>query len=242
MSKEAAALSPLERDRADSRRLRGEQLPPPVNATKELSRVILKALSYKPGDRYPGLKEMREALGKTRDMTRPAGGGGPVDPPRSPRRLIIAAVCLFALLGVGAWQYPNIRNWIDNVRKPAPVSTSAPTSMSVPMSSPAPASKSASKSASKPTSTPVPAYTSAPADPHELDQTDRNALIMEKLETEGIAWLSDETVLSADQSAEPDLARYLYTAFPGDLNNDGKTDTQDAELMERYLDSLAAGA
>ena len=196
MEKEAAALSPRERDKANFMRLRGKPLPPPANASKALSGVILKALSYKPEDRYAGLKEMREALSKTRDPAQTVDGGGTVGPLRSPWRLIIPVVCLIAVLGVGVWQYPNIREWI-----------SAPT-----------------------------------PGPEERSQTDRNALILEKLSAAGLAWPGDETALAEAKKAVPDWAQYLYAAFPGDLNNDRKTDTRDAELMTQYLDSLAAGA
>ena len=113
--KETAALSPRERDEANSRRLRGDAPPPPKNVSKALQKVILKALSAKPDSRYAGLKEMREALEKAR-------GGKP----RNPRwGLIAALVCLIAALGVGGWQLPKIIGG-GGGETPKPVSTDTP--------------------------------------------------------------------------------------------------------------------
>ncbi len=113
--KETAALSPRERDEANSRRLRGDAPPPPKNVSKALQKVILKALSAKPDSRYAGLKEMREALEKTRGGT-----------PRNPRwGLIAALVCLIAALGVGVWQLPKIIGG-GGGETPKPVSTDTP--------------------------------------------------------------------------------------------------------------------
>ena len=258
MAKEAEALSLPERDNANARRLRGDALPPPANASKELSAVILKALSHNPGDRYAGLKKMSKDLGKARDAARPAGSGGPAKPARpagggdsskparpaggggsaKPRRsrwpLIIAAVCLLAALGVGVWQLPNIRAMINNLK---PVPTSAP--VTAPVSTPTPAPS--------PTPTPTPVSTPTPTSvptprPEERSQTDLNALIMEKLAAAGLAWPCDETALAAAQKAVPELKDCLYVIFPGDLNNDRMTDARDAELMDRYLMSVAADA
>ena len=93
------------------------------------------------------------------------------------------------------------------------------------------------------TPAPTPAPTPSPTpSPEEMSQTDRNALIMERLSAAGLAWPADETALAEARSAAAGLERYLYAAFPGDLNNDGAVDMLDAELMDRYLLSVSAGA
>ncbi len=49
-------------EKANRRRLRGDALPPPANASDEFAEVILKACSFDPADRYRTAREMREAL------------------------------------------------------------------------------------------------------------------------------------------------------------------------------------
>ena len=49
---------------ANDKRLDGEELPPPVNASKEFSDIILKACSYDPHKRYENAAQMRTALKK----------------------------------------------------------------------------------------------------------------------------------------------------------------------------------
>ena len=47
---------------ADAMRLRGEVLPPPANASEELSRIILKACAFRPEDRYQSAEKFRDDL------------------------------------------------------------------------------------------------------------------------------------------------------------------------------------
>lgn len=47
---------------AIDRRIKGAQIPPPANASKQMSNVILKACAYHSADRYSSPTEMREAL------------------------------------------------------------------------------------------------------------------------------------------------------------------------------------
>ena len=54
--------TPSARQDALQRRLAGEALEPPVNASAGLSRVILKACSFRPEDRYRSAEEMKAAL------------------------------------------------------------------------------------------------------------------------------------------------------------------------------------
>ena len=53
------------RDAAFLRRINGDTLPPPENVSRGLQKIILKALSYKPEDRYATPEEMLKALEKT---------------------------------------------------------------------------------------------------------------------------------------------------------------------------------
>ena len=52
-----------DKETAYLRRMRGEKLPPPDNASEELSSVILKACSFDPKERYASAAEMLAALG-----------------------------------------------------------------------------------------------------------------------------------------------------------------------------------
>lgn len=49
-------------EEALTRRMRGEELPPPVNASKELARIILKACSFEPENRYSSPAQLRREL------------------------------------------------------------------------------------------------------------------------------------------------------------------------------------
>ena len=49
-------------EEALTRRMRGEELPPPVNASKELARIILKACSFEPENRYSSPAQLHREL------------------------------------------------------------------------------------------------------------------------------------------------------------------------------------
>ncbi|MBQ3866364.1 MAG: serine/threonine protein kinase, partial [Clostridia bacterium] len=53
--------TPADGEEALRRRMAGEEIPPPAHASPALARVILKALSYRPRDRYATAAEMRAA-------------------------------------------------------------------------------------------------------------------------------------------------------------------------------------
>lgn len=59
---EKQLLSPNERRTAFDRRMRGDNLPPPCNASPALSDVILKATAFRPEDRYGSAAELHKAL------------------------------------------------------------------------------------------------------------------------------------------------------------------------------------
>ena len=57
-----------ERELALKKRITGEKLPNPINAPEELSKIILKCLSYKKEERYQSAKELYEDLEKLEDV------------------------------------------------------------------------------------------------------------------------------------------------------------------------------
>lgn len=58
----AASFTAEERMSAVERRLKGEQMPPPAEASEELANVILRACAFDPDDRFASAAAMREAL------------------------------------------------------------------------------------------------------------------------------------------------------------------------------------
>ena len=56
------AITYTDRETALRRRMSGEPLPPPCNASPELAAVILRACAYAPKDRYAGPEELHKAL------------------------------------------------------------------------------------------------------------------------------------------------------------------------------------
>lgn len=63
-----------DKDKATVKRMSGEPIPPPCNAQKDLSEIILKACSFDPKDRYESPREMRIAL----EMLYPDNHGKPI--------------------------------------------------------------------------------------------------------------------------------------------------------------------
>ncbi|MDE6589636.1 MAG: serine/threonine protein kinase, partial [Oscillospiraceae bacterium] len=69
------------RNDALERRLKGEPLPPPVDADGELAEIILKACAYRPEDRWQSAEEMGRALVHYQERmgwSRAAGSASPV--------------------------------------------------------------------------------------------------------------------------------------------------------------------
>ena len=62
-----APITHSERERALARRVGGEELPPPANASGRLAGIVLKACAYEAKDRYSTPLEMRLALEAVRD-------------------------------------------------------------------------------------------------------------------------------------------------------------------------------
>lgn len=59
---EKQLLSPSERRNAFDRRIRGDRVPPPANASDAMASVILKACAFRPEDRFENAAQMRRAL------------------------------------------------------------------------------------------------------------------------------------------------------------------------------------
>ena len=59
---EKQLLNPNERKNAVDRRMRGEELPAPCNASAEMANLILRACAYDPAARFASATEMKEAL------------------------------------------------------------------------------------------------------------------------------------------------------------------------------------
>lgn len=59
---QTSLYTPAAKREAVMRRLSGEQLPPPVNASPKMADVLLKACSYLPEERYQSAEEMKQAL------------------------------------------------------------------------------------------------------------------------------------------------------------------------------------
>ena len=62
-------LNPNERKLALEKRLRGDTLPPPCNASSEMSNLILRACAYDPNQRFASAAEMKEALTSIENKT-----------------------------------------------------------------------------------------------------------------------------------------------------------------------------
>ena len=104
--------TPAAKREALQRRLSGEQIEPPVNASPELSEVILKACSYRPEDRWQTASEMKAALLKlqraeateeTAENGKSAAGSAPETPKKKRSILlkVLAAAAVLALTGAG---------------------------------------------------------------------------------------------------------------------------------------------
>lgn len=96
---ERQLLSPAERQGAFERRIRGEALPAPCNASKSMADVILKACAFQPEERYANAFEMKNALQQIGDDRVSVTE---VDKKRSKAPLYLAiALLMVVLVGAG---------------------------------------------------------------------------------------------------------------------------------------------
>ncbi len=72
---EKQILSPVERKTATDRRLRGEALPAPCEASREMSELILTACDFDPSSRFQSADDMLEALTKLEKSENKTGHG-----------------------------------------------------------------------------------------------------------------------------------------------------------------------
>ena len=111
--KDGEPIGPDENQEAVDKRMRGEPLPPPVNADAEMTKIILKACAYDPKKRYQSGGELLEAL-----ETYERGTGDP--PPKHPLKWILISVLLLVIAaGVITYQ-TNSWPWPP---KPTPIPT-----------------------------------------------------------------------------------------------------------------------
>ena len=100
---------------AFQKRMSGSPLPPPEGVSERLQRVILKACSFDPADRFQSAGQFREALeeGNAPELPEPETGpdspakadqaaGHPAAPQRR-KRMICALLFLAAIIGTAAW-------------------------------------------------------------------------------------------------------------------------------------------
>ncbi len=90
-------FTPGDREEAMRRRMSGEALPPPVNASEKLAKVLAKGCAFLPADRFAAAEELDRALAEA------AGIPAPVSPARRRRWLpvvipVAAAVVMIPLL------------------------------------------------------------------------------------------------------------------------------------------------
>ena len=96
---EEQLTNPVERANASARRLRGEKLPRPSQASSKLADVVLKACAYNPNARYQDASQMKQAL---EDVRR-----NPTKKRRRPGRAIAVIAFLAILLGGLGTLYAN---------------------------------------------------------------------------------------------------------------------------------------
>ena len=93
-----------DREEALKKRMDGQTLPPPVNASKPLAEVILKATAYQPDQRYATAKDLKAALLSIGSEPQP--GKPEADREAKPRRIVFVtalfAICLLAGLLLNA--------------------------------------------------------------------------------------------------------------------------------------------
>ena len=89
-----------DREEAFSRRIGGEELPPPAKVSVRLQEIILKACAYDPADRYGSAVEMRADLERLRQGTAPIPAMEPAEKPRRTKKLFVSVAALIVLVGL----------------------------------------------------------------------------------------------------------------------------------------------
>ena len=209
--------TPEDRNNAFYRRMGGEKLPSPQQISPELQRIVLKACSYNPDDRYSSAAEMKADLLRLRD------GGVIHDPPLWKNRVKRLIIVLAVLLASGLIVYSLLHS-PDEVREettpsaqtvtesvsPDPVPTDTESISAVPQ---AEHETDTPASTAPPTPTPVPSPTptEAPTDTPEPSPT--------------------PTEVPTDTPTPTPAVSSVY----GDMNNDGVMNLQDLIRLQKYL-------
>lgn len=160
---------------AFTRRMSGEKFPGPVNASESLKKVILKACSYHPDERYKSAEFFRKALEDLntqfdKEKTNARGS--------RKHLLVIVLICIMLLVGITALflfgTVPPVPSPALETFTPAPTVTSTvsytptpdisptPTPVTTPTSTPTSTPTPVITLTSTPTSTPTPGITPAP--------------------------------------------------------------------------------
>ncbi len=115
-----------ERMRAFNRRLNGEALPKPAEASDALAAVILKACAYKPEDRFQSVEAFAKALKELQTSQAPS----PPEPKKRPRALaalLIGALLLASIVLCFALPQPggHVRSQLQATKAPTPSTVAA---------------------------------------------------------------------------------------------------------------------
>ena len=146
--------SPSAKREALMRRMAGEKLESPVNASPEMAEVILKACAYQPEDRYQNAEEMKKALlalSEKKPETppssdlRPGHGDNEIPDPKSNgekknnlRNVLILSAVVLALGAVFLW-VAGLFQWnIPPIPTEPPIPTAAVSAFSTPVRASAP--------------------------------------------------------------------------------------------------------
>ena len=89
-----------DREEAFSRRIGGEELPPPAKVSGRLQEIILKACAYEPVDRYGSAAEMRAELETLLQMNAPIPTAEPAANTKNRKKLIAAVAALIVMIGL----------------------------------------------------------------------------------------------------------------------------------------------
>ena len=239
--------TPEDRNNAYYRRISGQKLPPPQQVSPELQRIILKACSYNPDDRYSSAADMRA------DLLRLQKGEAGVLGSRKTSKALLVIIPVLLLAGLFTWRLlrnqdrdqansviPTEAPAYTDIVSPDPTPADTPETTLTPSPAPTPTPTLSQPPTPKPTLSPVPVTSSPP----ELTPTD----IPETTSTPTPAPTSTPT-LSQTPTPKPTLSLVPVTSsppeltpaitpvpVPGDINNDGIVNLQDVVRLLKYLD------
>ena len=108
-----------EREDARMRRLKGEALPPPVNGSKGLKRIVLKCCAFKPKDRYADASELLRDLLALKRKPAPK-------PNKSRLLMLICGVLALAGLFFGGMKLIGARETVSVIVEPTPMLSAVP--------------------------------------------------------------------------------------------------------------------